>query len=398
MPKLTAQFVRDLPLSDAGQVLVIDDALPGFGVRVGALSKSYFAEGRVKGRTRRVTLGRADTITLNEARKLAMKALAEMADGKDRNAELKLQRAKLITLGQAVKGWLSERTLRASTSETYLATMQREFGGWFDMELRRITPKVFQARFSEILARTPAGAALAVRTFKSCWSWARADVTDRDGMPVLPECPANIVKAKKLMPKAKRKQSFVSDWAAFFAALDTVETHSNRHPEAGDMFRAYVELLARTGMRFAEAAHLRWSDVDMQAKTFTIPADRAKNGEALTLPMSSQTFAVFEGLKERTEGQFYIWGSKPYGDPRKTLTAFRAALGWPVQFHDLRRSFATIATDLDLQQSKITRLLNHSTAGNVTLGYQVSKNPETLRQSVQMISDYIDAQRADLKT
>lgn len=164
------------------------------------------------------------------------------------------------------------------------------------------------------------------------------------------------------------------------------------------MFRAYMELLARTGMRFSEAAHLRWSDVDMQAKTLTIPAERAKNCEALTLPMSSQTFALFEGLKERTEGQLYIWGSRPYGDPRKTLTAFREVLGWPVQFHDLRRSFATIATDLDLQQSKIMRLLNHSTAGNVTLGYQVSKNPETLRQSVQMISDFIDAQRADLKT
>jgi len=398
MPKLTAQYVRDLPLSDAGQMLVVDDSLPGFGVRVGATSKSYFAEGRVKGRTRRVTLGRADTLTLNEARKLAMKALAEMADGKDRNAELKLHRAKLMTLGQAVEGWLSERPLRASTAATYLATMQREFGEWFEMELRRITPKVFQARFSEILARTPAGAALAVRTFKSCWSWARADVTDRDGMPILPECPANIVKAKKMMPKAKRKQSFVSDWVAFFGALDSIETHSNRHPEAGDMFRAYAELLARTGMRLAEAAHLLWSDVDMDAKTFTIPADRAKNGEALTLPMSSQTFALFEGLKERTEGQLYIWGAKPYGDPRKTLTTFREALGWPVQFHDLRRSFATIATDLDVQQSKIMRLLNHSTAGNVTLGYQVSKNPETLRQSCQMVSDYIDAQRAVLKT
>jgi integrase len=398
MPKLTAQYVRDLPLSDTGQVLLIDHALPGFGVRVGALSKTYFAEGRVKGRTRRVTLGRADTITLNEARKLAIKALAEMADGKDRNAELKLQRAKLITLGQAAKGWLAERPLRASTSATYLATMQREFGDWFEMELRRITPKVFQERFSEILARTPAGAALAVRTFKSCWSWARADVTDRDGLPILPECPANIVKAKKMMPKAKRKQSFVSDWAAFFAALDRVETHSNRHREAGKMFRDYAELLARSGMRLAEAAHLRWCDVDMEAKTFTITADRAKNGESLTLPMSLQTLALFVGLKERTEGQLYIWGPKPYGDPRKTLTAFREALGWPVQFHDLRRSFATIATDLDLQQSKIMRLLNHSTAGNVTLGYQVSKNPETLRQPVQRISDFIDAKRAGLNT
>lgn len=56
MPKLTAQYVRDLPFAEAGQTLVTDDPLPGFGVRVGARSKSYFAESRVKGRTRRVTI------------------------------------------------------------------------------------------------------------------------------------------------------------------------------------------------------------------------------------------------------------------------------------------------------------------------------------------------------
>jgi len=393
MPKLTAQYVRDLSPAVSGQTLVTDDALPGFGVRVGAQSKSYFAESRVKGRTRRVTIGRADTLTLNEARRLAMKALAEMADGKDRNAELKRERAKLMTLGQAVDGWIDERGHRVSTATTYRNTMRREFGDWLNMELRRITPKQFQARFHEILARTEAGAALAVRTFRSCWNWARADVTDGDGLPILPECPADIVKAKKLMPKAKRKQSFVSDWAAFFDALDGLETSSNRHADAGNMFKMFMELLARTGMRMSEAANLNWVDVDMAAKTFTITAERAKNGEALTLPMSDQTFALFDGLKARTEGERYIWGASAYGDPRKTLTAFRKALGWPVNFHDLRRSFATIATDLDVQQSKISRLLNHTTGGNVTLGYQVSKNPETLRPSVQRISDFIDQQR-----
>ena len=119
MPKLTAQYVRDIPFAVKGQTLVTDDALPGFGVRVGARAKSYFAESRVKGRTRRVTIGRADTLTLSEARKLAMKALAEMADGKDRNAALKRERAKLMTLGQAVDGWIAERGHRASTATTW---------------------------------------------------------------------------------------------------------------------------------------------------------------------------------------------------------------------------------------------------------------------------------------
>jgi integrase len=393
MPKLTAQFVRDLPLARTGQSLITDDALPGFGVRVGTRSKSYFAESRVKGRTRRVTLGRADTLTLNDARKLAMKALAEMADGKDRNAQLRLDRAKLMTLGQAVDGWLSERAHRERTTATYRATMQREFGDWLDMEMRRITPKLFQARFHEIMARTSAGAALAVRTFKSCWNWARADVTDGDGNPLLPECPADIVKRKKIMPKAKRRQTFVSDWKAFFDALDSLETNSNRHPEAGEKFKVYVELLARTGLRMTEAAYLEWADVDLKGKTLTIIAERSKNGEAITLPLSEQTMRLLEAQQERTGGETYVWGASPYGDPRKTLTAFREALGWPIGFHDLRRSFSTVATRLDVQQTKLKRLMNHSTANDVTAGYQILIDPEMMREAVQAVSDYIDQQR-----
>lgn len=380
-----------MPLALAGQRFIWDAGQPGLGVRVGTTSKVYVVQSRVGAKTRRVTIGRADQLTLNDARKLAKKRLSEMADGKDRNAELRRERAKLRTLGQAVEGWLAERNLKASTVTGYRNAMRREFGDWMDMEMRRVTPVMYQARFQEILARSPAGAAHATRAFKSLWNWARADLTDKDGTPILPECPALIVQRKKIMPKPKRKKSYVSDWTAFFAALDGFSTNSNRHRDAGTKFRVFMELLARTGMRMSEAAHLRWCDVGMKAKTFTITEDRAKNGEALTLPMAGQTFALFQKLAETTEGEEYIWGASNYGDPRKSLDAFREALGWDIQFHDLRRSFATVATALDIQQSKVKRLLNHASGNDVTAGYQILANPEMLRESTQRISDYIDS-------
>lgn len=394
MVKLTAQDVRDMPFTAAGQKLVWDDGQPGLGVRIGTASKAYVVQSRVGAKTRRVTLAKTDHLTLNDARKLAKKALAEMADGKDRNAQLRQDRAKLMTLGQAVDGWLSERDHRERTAVTYRATMQREFGDWLGIEMRRITPKVFQARFHEIKDRTPAGAALAVRTFKSCWNWARADVTDAEGNPLLPECPADIVKRKKIMPKPKRRQTFVSDWKGFFEALDNLETNSNRHPEAGEKFKVYMELLARTGLRMTEAAYLEWADVDLKGKTLTIIAERSKNGEPITLPLAEQTVRLLEAQKERTGGETYVWGASPYGDPRKTLTAFREALGWSIGFHDLRRSFSTVATRLDVQQTKLKRLMNHSTANDVTAGYQILTDPEMMRGAAQAVSDYIDQQVA----
>lgn len=399
----TAQFVRDLPLSDGGQHILFDKHLPGFGIRVGKRRKTYFVDGRVNGKTRQVTIGRAAAkddeggLMLNEARALAKKRIAEMIDGKDRNAELRIERAKLMTLGQAVDGWLAERSHRPSTATSYRNTMQREFGDWHDMELRQITSKVFQKRYMEIVDRTESGAALAVRTFKSCWNWARADVTDKDGNALLSECPADIVQRKKIMPKAKRKQTYVNDWSAYYTALNSVETKSNRHKDAGENFKVFMDILPRTGLRQNELANLRWCDVDLKRRTFTITADRAKNGEEMTLPLSNQSVALLESLRERTEGQTFIWGNAPLGDPRKTLKSFRIALGWPIGFHDLRRSFATVATVLDVQQSKLKRLLNHAAGNDVTAGYQVLSDPEILRNSVQQISDFIDEKRK-LKT
>jgi len=191
----------------------------------------------------------------------------------------------------------------------------------------------------------------------------------------------------------KRRQTFVSDWKAFFEALDNLETNSNRHPEAGEKFKVYVELLARTGLRMTEAAYLEWADVDLKAKTLTIIAERSKNGEAITLPLSEQTTRLLEAQNERTGDETYVWGTSPYGDPRKTLTTFREALGWPIGFHDLRRSFSTVATRLDVQQTKLKRLMNHSTANDVTAGYQILIDPEMMREAVQAVSAYIDQQR-----
>ena len=58
--KLTKRAVEELPLETKGQRLYRDNQLPGFGVRVGTKNKTYFAEGQVNRRTRRVTIGRAD--------------------------------------------------------------------------------------------------------------------------------------------------------------------------------------------------------------------------------------------------------------------------------------------------------------------------------------------------
>ncbi len=388
---LTAEFVRDLSFVDAGQAFIYDTKLTGFGVKIGKTKKTYIAERRVKGRVRRVTLAGTDTMTVKDARKIAQKALAEMTGGTDLNEVKSQERAKGMTLADGVDAFLSGRDHKASTTANYRNTLKRDFGDWYNRELRHISPQMMLERFNKIMKRTPSGAALAMRTFRSCWNYARELTADQNGIPVLHECPVRRVTALKLMPKAKRKQGHVTDFPAWFAAIDTAagQTRSNRHIHAGDDFRDYCELLLRTGLRKAEAAHLRWQDVNLANRTFHIRAERSKNGEPLTLPCSRQVLDLFQRLRARRPDAFYIWGANPLGGPRKTLERARDALGEPFCFHDLRRTFAILAERLNVNYPKLRRMMNHAD-DDVTLGYLASRDPERLRDEMQMISDEID--------
>ena len=96
--RLTRRAIDEIPFAQKGQVLYRDTMLPGFGLRVGAQSKVFFAEGQVNRRTRRVTIGRADVFAPEVARKKALTILGDMADGHDPNAEKRQEAGEQVTL------------------------------------------------------------------------------------------------------------------------------------------------------------------------------------------------------------------------------------------------------------------------------------------------------------
>jgi integrase len=45
-------------------------------------------------------------------------------------------------------------------------------------------------------------------------------------------------------------------------------------------------MLLLTGARRAEVAQMKWAEVDFEAKVWTLPRERSKNGRELVLPLS----------------------------------------------------------------------------------------------------------------
>jgi hypothetical protein len=93
MPKLTKRVV-DAARAAKGELFLWDDELPGFGLRAKASgAKSFLVQYRnANGRSRRLTLGRYGVLTVEEGRKEAKLALAEVLKGADPAESRKLAR------------------------------------------------------------------------------------------------------------------------------------------------------------------------------------------------------------------------------------------------------------------------------------------------------------------
>ena len=56
-----------------------------------------------------------------------------------------------------------------------------------------------------------------------------------------------------------------------------------------------LRLLLLTGCRREEIGGLRWSEIDTEARTITLPRDRTKNGQEYVVPLSDSAMALRDG-------------------------------------------------------------------------------------------------------
>jgi integrase len=123
-----------------------------------------------------------------------------------------------------------------------------------------------------------------------------------------------------------------------------------------------LKLLLLTGQRLNEVAGMVWTEVDLEAGIWTIPAERAKNGLAHRVPLVGEAARILGGLSH--EGQRVF----PHG-LRGWFERAREAAGVDFRAHDLRRTVGTGLAELEIDRTTIKKVLNHSERGDVTAIY-----------------------------
>ncbi|WP_278044950.1 tyrosine-type recombinase/integrase [Moraxella caviae] len=118
-----------------------------------------------------------------------------------------------------------------------------------------------------------------------------------------------------------------------------------------------------------------------------------KNSEPHTLPMGDVLWALMKKRRKYITGNWVFPSAKSASGHIVNISKVREKInnecGVKFTFHDLRRTFASIAENLDYGQYTIKRLLNHKDDDNdVTAGY-VQISDKKLRQAMNEIESTV---------
>jgi len=377
--KLTDAVIARLARPEKGQRLVWDQQQPGFGVRLTPTAVSFIAEGRVNGKTRRVTLGRSPAWKCADARKEAARQLVAMAQGIDPAiARQTRQTAGERTLQAVLDAYLESRDLRDTTIRDYTQTVKHWSKDWLARDVTTISEVEVLKRHAHIKKRSESRADSWARIMRLLFRYARAVLRDSQGQRLMTSVATDVLSETRAWRKPVRKQRVVSDLGAWWRGVDRLENDSTRK---------LLWTLALTGMRFTEAATLRQVDWDSARAIITVL--RTKSGRRLELPVGTWLARLLDGC----EGP-YLFPSRMTGKPVRDIRAAMARVTTTAGIqdwtpHDLRRGFITAASQIGVGIYVVKELVGHSSKGgnDPTWGYVV-RDLSALRQAMQRIEDH----------
>jgi integrase len=79
-----------------------------------------------------------------------------------------------------------------------------------------------------------------------------------------------------------------------------------------------LELCILTAARSGEILGMRWSEIDMQTKTWTVPAARMKAGREHRVPLSLRTIDILHGLSQARDSEF-VFPGQTRGKPLSSM-------------------------------------------------------------------------------
>jgi integrase len=367
--KITKRFVDAASPPTTGEIILWDEAIAGFGIRVRSTgSKTYFVQYRAgKGRSapvRKVTIGRhGSPWTPDSARTEAKRLLGLVAGGAD-PAAAQAERKKADTLKDLITRFLEEHVDAKRKQRT-------------GVEYRRlltqfVLPKLGKKKLEDItrgdiaklhhsLSKTPYQANRVLAVLSALFTKAEAWGLRPDG--------SNACRHVERFPEKGRERMLNDD--EFMRLHNALGLYQGR-----PYVTAAIQLLLFTGCRLQEVLNLQWEDVDFDRGEMRL---RDSKTGARVVQLAPPALDLLATLPRELDNTYVIPGLKvgrSLVNLQKPWRAIREAAGLnDVRLHDIRHSFASVAASNGQSLPMIGKMLGHTQAATTQRYAHLQRDP-----------------------
>ncbi|MHA6718679.1 tyrosine-type recombinase/integrase [Sphingomonas sp. RS6] len=360
MGKLTALKIRSLAEPGRyadGDGLFLDVTGKGTG--------RWILRIQSNGRRREIGLGSLKTVSLSDARDAAFVMRKKIAQGIDPVAERKQERQVIPTFRRAAemvheeheKAWKNGKH-----QNQWIATLKTyAFPKMGDRLVSEIEGPLIRDVLAPIWLAKPETARRVRQRIGTVldWSYARGFRATEAPMRSL---------SKGLPRQPKKDNHFAA--LPYASVPDFIEKLAARE----SVGRVALEALILTAARSGEIRGATWSELDLEAALWTIPAERMKMGRVHVVPLAPQAVAVFERAKKFKAGasDLVFPGQnvkKPLSD--MTLLKILRDMDLAVTVHGFRSAFRDwVAEQTDYSGEIAEAALAHTVSNKVEAAYR----------------------------
>lgn len=346
--------------------------------------KAFRFRFKLDGRESMMALGEYPTTTLSEAREKAQAARKFVKDGINPVQQKRLVKARQEldrsnTLELIAAEWLATKDWEDVTKTRRLDMLRRVvFPTLGKLPARNITAHQVLAILQATHARAPSVAAEAKRTLSAIFQFAvatlRADID-----PVWP--------VRNALPKNKTQHKTALTKEQVGKLLREIGEHRGNF-----MTVQAFRLLWYTLLRANEVAAAEWSEIDLEKRIWTIPAERMKARRPHSIYLTDQVLEIFKGMQQQTGKYKYVFTGRDSKQMPLAIATFRQFLyknGWAGTYspHGTRTTGSTMLHEMGYRSEFIEAQLAHIDQNQVRRTYN---HTDYFLDRAKMMQDWCD--------
>ncbi len=346
--------------------------------------KAFRYRFKLGGKESMMALGEYPSTPLSEAREKTWAARKLVKEGINPVQQKQIDKARREldrsnTLELVALEWLATKDWEAVTKKRRLDMLRRvAFPTLGKQSVRNITAHQVLAILQSTHARAPSVAAEAKRTLSAIFQFVvatlRADID-----PIWP--------VRNALPKNKTQHKTALTKEQVVKLLSEIGEHKGSF-----MTVQAFRLLWYTLLRPNEVAAAEWTEIDLEKRIWTIPAERMKARRPHSVYLTNQALVIFKSMKMQTGQYKYVFTGRDSKLKPLAIATFRQLLyknGWAGIYspHGTRTTGSTMLHEMGFRSELIEAQLAHVDQNQVRRTYN---HTDYFSERTKMMQDWCD--------